>query len=206
MRTVPGLNGVFVREACPARHRGELAVKIRINRAPVLTLWAAVVAEELGHSRATALTLGKAIAGKGAVRKAQAIGLMKKPPEEERQKRANERDEASDKSIFLMGKSIHMLKTKDGLFAEENGKPTSPEAVEKYLEKKFGDNLGSSRKAMIKLARSRGKDALAREAFRLYERFRPEVSKGTAGWGQAGQLDLAMFEKLRLSARKTRAR
>lgn len=32
--------------------------KIRINRAPVLTLWAAVVTERLGFDPATALTLG----------------------------------------------------------------------------------------------------------------------------------------------------
>src|SRR3954447_20557834 len=36
---------------------------IRINRAPVLTLWAAVIAERLGFDRATALTLGQAVAG-----------------------------------------------------------------------------------------------------------------------------------------------
>jgi hypothetical protein len=34
--------------------------RIRINRAPVLTLWAAVVAERLGFGHDTALTLGRA--------------------------------------------------------------------------------------------------------------------------------------------------
>jgi len=37
--------------------------KIKINRAPVLTLWAAIVAEQLGYDKDEALTLGKAIAG-----------------------------------------------------------------------------------------------------------------------------------------------
>jgi len=36
---------------------------VRINRAPVLTLWAAVVAERLGFDRDEALTLGRAVAG-----------------------------------------------------------------------------------------------------------------------------------------------
>jgi hypothetical protein len=36
---------------------------LEINRAPVLTLWAAVVAERLGHPAGTALTLGRAVAG-----------------------------------------------------------------------------------------------------------------------------------------------
>jgi hypothetical protein len=35
---------------------------IKINRAPVLTLWAAVMAEQLGFDRPTALTLGQAVA------------------------------------------------------------------------------------------------------------------------------------------------
>jgi hypothetical protein len=39
---------------------------IRINRAPVLTLWAAVVAERLGFDRDTVLTLGPVVAGLGA--------------------------------------------------------------------------------------------------------------------------------------------
>ena len=36
---------------------------VRVNRAPVLTLWAAVVAERLGFERDEALTLGCALAG-----------------------------------------------------------------------------------------------------------------------------------------------
>jgi hypothetical protein len=42
---------------------------IRINRAPVLTLWAAVVAERLGFDHDTALTLGRAVAGLNAYSK-----------------------------------------------------------------------------------------------------------------------------------------
>ena len=36
---------------------------VRVNRAPVLTLWAAVVAERLGHPPETALALGRFVAG-----------------------------------------------------------------------------------------------------------------------------------------------
>ena len=49
-------------------------LKIRINRAPVLTLWAAVVAERLGFDRATALTLGQAVAGSSAYAKGVSLG------------------------------------------------------------------------------------------------------------------------------------
>jgi hypothetical protein len=47
---------------------------LEINRAPVLTLWAAVVAERLGHPADTALTLGRAVAGSAARVKARNIG------------------------------------------------------------------------------------------------------------------------------------
>jgi hypothetical protein len=39
---------------------------LQINRAPVLTLWAAVVAERLGFTWEEALTLGRAVAGLNA--------------------------------------------------------------------------------------------------------------------------------------------
>ena len=45
-----------------------------VNRAPVLTLWAAVVAERLGHPAETALTLCRAVAGSAARVKARNIG------------------------------------------------------------------------------------------------------------------------------------
>ena len=47
----------------------EAGGKIRINRAPVPTLWATVVAERLGLDRWTALTLGQAVAGPSAYAK-----------------------------------------------------------------------------------------------------------------------------------------
>ena len=48
---------------------------ITINRAPVLTLWAAVVAERLGFDRDEALTLGRAVAGLNAYSKGVALEL-----------------------------------------------------------------------------------------------------------------------------------
>ena len=39
---------------------------ISINRTPVLTLWAAIVAERLGFNHDEALTLGRAVAGLNA--------------------------------------------------------------------------------------------------------------------------------------------
>ncbi len=52
------------------------------NRAPVLTLWAAVVAEVLGFDRDEALTLGRVLAGLNAYLKGVSLGLFQPTPKE----------------------------------------------------------------------------------------------------------------------------
>ena len=49
---------------------------------------------------------------------------------------------------------------------------------------------------MTKLAKSREPEALAVEAFRLYETFRPSVPAGERGWGAKGTLSLEKIEQL----------
>ena len=63
--------------------------KIKINRAPVLTLWAAVVAERLGYNKKEALTFGKAVAGLNAQSKGRRLGIYeeKKDDDKEKEKR-----------------------------------------------------------------------------------------------------------------------
>ena len=57
---------------------------VTINRAPGLTLWAAIVAERLGFSHAEALTLGRAVAGLNAYSKGRALGIFKPTPKDVR--------------------------------------------------------------------------------------------------------------------------
>ena len=67
---------------------------VTINRAPVLTLWAAVVAERLGFDRDEALTLGKAVAGLTAQSKGQRLGIFTPSPEAVRRQRAEKAKKA----------------------------------------------------------------------------------------------------------------
>ncbi len=60
---------------------------LMINRAPVLTLWAAVVAETLGFDYEEALTLGRAVAGLNAYSKGVSLGLFQPTPKAVREKR-----------------------------------------------------------------------------------------------------------------------
>ena len=164
------------------------AAPIRVNRAPVLTLWAAVVAERLGHPPETALSLASAVAGTAAHAKARRLGLA-----EDRAPRGGEaRDAAAPRrDVRLLGKDIPVIVV-DGavLAAGGDGKPASTAPVRTYLARAFGDRLGDARAAMEALAASIEPEEINRIGFRLYEAFRPEVPEGVTGWGAKGALDL----------------
>lgn len=174
-----------------------MATTVSINRAPVLTLWAAVVAERLGHDRDAALTLGKAVAGMNAQAKARRLKLAG-PAQEPAGKKAAKPAPAS--AVELLGRTVPVTRTPKGLRAVAKGRAEDPAAVERYLAQKFGDALDDAREAFRALARSRKPAALAAEAYALYEAFRPAIPAGVRGWGAAGVLDLDAVRKL--AARK----
>ena len=169
---------------------------LRVNRAPVLTLWAAVVAERLGHPEETALSLGAAVAGTAARAKARRLGLAEDNREDDGPRRQG--DAAGERStVRLLGREIPMSRSSDGgaLLAAHEGRPQSPAAVMAYLARAFGDRLGEVRAAMEALASSLPPDELNRVGFRLYERFRPEVPDGAEGWGAKAVLDIGRIER-----------
>jgi hypothetical protein len=93
--------------------------------------------------------------------------------------------------VFLLGKNIRLLPNADGeLRAADGDQPADPAAVQRYLAKAFGDQLDAVREAMEELASRYEPAELNRIGFRLYERFRPEVPAGNAGWGASGELDI----------------
>ncbi len=162
---------------------------IKTNRAAVLTLWAAVVAERLGFDWDEALTLGRAVAGLNAYSKGVSLGLYEPTPEAERERRLVARHGAAVR-VDLLHRAVPAVQTPDGLRALSNGRPISSASVERYLANKFGDRLDDARAAMTGLARSMSPSELARSAYDLYEQFRPAVPAGVRGWGAAGELDL----------------
>jgi len=164
---------------------------IRVNRAPVLTLWAVVVAERLGHPPDTALTLGRFVAGSSARAKARRLGISDEKQEaEERHARAADL-KPRRQTVRLLGRDIPVIPTDDGkLRAEDDGKPASAKSVQSYIARAFGDRLGDARAAMEGLAATLPPEELNRGGFRLYERFRPDVPLGAEGWGAKGELRL----------------
>ena len=169
-------------------------LKIKINRAPVLTLWASLVAERLGYEHAEALTLAKELAGLNAQSKGQRLGIFtpaEKDPTEIRKKKSQETG-----YVELMGRSLAVVSTPKGLRATSKGDPIAPESVERYLKGKFGENLPEVNAAMKELAGAFSPEELAQRAFSLYEQFRPKIPEGVKGWGAAGELDLETLHSL----------
>jgi hypothetical protein len=172
---------------------------VKVNRAPVLTLWAAIVAKRLGFKWDEALTLGRAIAGLSAYAKGRSLGLFEPAPERVREERRKKH--GARLHVDLMGRAVPVLVTPEGLRAEAKGQPVSPDSVTRYLQGKFGDALPEVREAMTALATSIPAAELGKRAFRLYEAFRPSVPAGAGGWGAAGTLSLEAIVRAAKSAK-----
>ena len=165
-----------------------------INRAPVLTLWAAVVAERLGFNQDEALSLGKAVAGLNAQSKGQRLGIYKPSPQEMKKARAQKRGE--EFFVEILGRHVPAMKTPEGVRAVLKNQPIEAGSVERYLESKFGESLVTARAAMGDLAKAFRPEQLSKNAFSLYEQFRPAIPEGVRGWGAKGNLDIDRIRSL----------
>jgi hypothetical protein len=169
---------------------------IVINGAPVLTLWATTVAERLGFDQDEALSLGKAVAGLNAQSKGQRLGIYKPVPQEVKKARA--RKQGEEFLVEICGRQVSAINTKDGVRAVNKNQPIEAKTVERYLESKFGESLGTARAAMCDLAKAFRPEQLSKNAFSLYEKFRPAIPDGVKGWGAKGKLDIDRIRSLAL--------
>jgi hypothetical protein len=164
--------------------------KVKINRAPVMTLWTMVVAERLGYDHDAALTIAKAVAGLNAQAKGRRLGIFEESKDEEEQGEPRTPQPGEQLSVTVLGRRIPALQTEQGIRATVKGQPIDPQSVSRYLEKKFGKDLDAVKAAMETLAEVYQPTKLAAQAYALYEEFRPAIPEGTKGWGAAGELDL----------------
>jgi hypothetical protein len=176
-----------------------MADTIKINRAPVLTLWGVIVAERLGYKHDEALTLGKSLAGLNAQSKGQRLGIYSPSENELEKKRAETsrpRQPGDSLLIEVVGRPIPAVQTDHGIRATNKGEEIDPKSVERYLEKKFGESLPDVQAALEALAQAYPPQELEQRAYKLYEQFRPGVPEGTGGWGASGDLNLERIRKL----------
>jgi hypothetical protein len=94
---------------------------IFINRAPVLTLWATVLAQRLGFDESEALSLGRAVAGLNAQAKGRRLGIFK--PHEKKPKEAREKEQGERFLIEVCGRTVPATNTEDGIRPVSRGQP-----------------------------------------------------------------------------------
>ncbi|MFQ6133756.1 MAG: hypothetical protein ACE5R4_17070 [Armatimonadota bacterium] len=169
---------------------------VMINRAPVLTLWASVVAERQGYDRDEALTLGKVLAGLNAQAKGRRLGIYGPPKGPQRGGPPKKVGLGEEFWVQVCGRPVPAKSTEQGVRAVIKDQAQDPDKVRKYLEGKFKDSLEAVREAMAELAAAFEPEDLEEVAFGLYEQFRPKIASGRRGWGQKGELDLDLIRSL----------
>ena len=110
-----------------------MANQIEINRAPVLTLWGAVVAERMGYDAEAAATLGKCLAGLNAQSKGRMLGIFGPPKGPERGGAPKKVGLGEDFWVEICGRGIPAKNTDQGVRAVVKDKPIEPAKEQRYL-------------------------------------------------------------------------
>src|SRR5215831_14407897 len=106
---------------------------ITINRAPVLTLWASVVARRLGFERDEALTLGRAVASLDAHARDAPL-VVETPSRKTIKERRRDLKTGKRVQFDLLKRAVPVVRTREGLRALSRDRPIAPASVELYLE------------------------------------------------------------------------
>jgi hypothetical protein len=171
---------------------------VKINRAPVLTLWVIVVAEQQGFTREEACTYGKWVAGTLARSKGRSLGIYETKEETDKELSARKLPHEGVQYVEAFGNIKIPTIEWNGkhLAVTAKDKPLDPVAVQHYLKHSFEGQLGAVEAAMKELAEGIPPAELRTRAYRLYENFRPEWK----GWGKKSLLNLSAIRKLAKAA------
>jgi hypothetical protein len=167
---------------------------ILVNRSPVLTLWATIVARNLYTKLdlPEALSLGNAVAAKMAKAKGTDLGIFSDGATEDGQEQSKDNCE---EFFDLLGVTVFAAKTDVGIRAKVNGQIHDPNKTWALLKRRFQESLGFVMAKMDEAAKSAGSpEELQASAYRFYMHIRPHIAEGTKGWGACGH-----FETARLS-------
>lgn len=169
---------------------------VQINRAPVLTLWVACIAETEGHSFEEGLSYGKWISGVYAQKKGQSLGIYeaKEKTEQEIESRKLRDKKLGVAMVDVFGTHIPTLVKNGRHLAVTDGKCIEPASVLRYLKKSFGEQGFIETKGAMEDAISNvpSQEELGKRAYHLYEQFRPAWK----GWGMKGELSLEIIKEV----------
>jgi hypothetical protein len=111
-------------------------------------------------------------------------------------KKGRPRKRGEEFLIEICGRQVPAINTPDGVRAVIKNQPIEAKSVERYLESKFGESLGTARSAMRGFAKALRPEQLRTNAFMLYEGFRPAIPEEVKGWGAKGDLDIDRIHSL----------
>jgi hypothetical protein len=133
-----------------------MSTTLSINRAPLLTLWGAVVAQRLGfdEDEEEALSLGKPAAGLNTQAKGRRLGLFQ--PYEEKAEKARAKAPGEVFRVEVCGRPVPATNTEQGIRAVRVNRLVAPDGVRRYLEGKFGKNLKAVQRTAMRSLRTLG--------------------------------------------------
>lgn len=168
---------------------------IKINRAPVLTLWVMVVCERQGYTHEEALTHAKWISAILARSKGKSLGKFEKDEKQKSpsgDKTAPKRDNPKEHVFGHIKVPVESTAVGKRM-AVMGDNPIVPDDVDRYLKNAFGgDDLERIKQVFQSLADSMDPQELREKAYDLYEELRPEWQ----GWAQPGKFDLEKVQAL----------
>jgi len=172
----------------------ESTESIVINRAPVLQLYAACIAQFLYPEQdwKTCLSAGAAVSGLCAVAKGRSIGVFSEHEDDSAEKKESGNKQELEQ-LEVMQFKLHL---KNGL-AVVGG--SAKQGGEEALKRKFGgeEQYEKVKACFVGALRTwKGSESdLNKKAFHFYEEFRPNVGQGQKGWGRKAELKFDTVRK-----------
>ncbi|KAG2141774.1 uncharacterized protein EDB93DRAFT_1159052 [Suillus bovinus] len=167
-----------------------------VNRAPLMTAWATVVAERLGFEREEALSIASVYTEMNAISKGVSLGILDKS----RNKEIEPIKDGTQPYVDLLGRRIPLYRTQDEKWrALDNTLPALPSTAFSYISRAFRQTTSHVIGALRLLAESFPPSELNDKGFGLYVEFRPDVD----GWGKRGEVRCEKILSLRKKDRST---
>ncbi|KAG2156137.1 hypothetical protein DEU56DRAFT_765719 [Suillus clintonianus] len=166
-----------------------------VNRAPLMTAWATVVAERLGFEREEALSIASVYTEMNAISKGVSIGLFDKT----RKKEIEPIKDSTQPYVDLLGRRPLYQTQNETWRALDNTSPALPSTAFSYISRSFRQTTPYVIGALRLLAESFPPPELNNKGFGLYAEFRPDVD----GWGKRGEVRCERILSLRKKDKTT---
>ncbi|KAL0576922.1 hypothetical protein V5O48_005068 [Marasmius crinis-equi] len=161
-----------------------------INRAPLMTIWATVVAERMGFKREEALSIASVYTEMNAISKGVTLGIF----EEGKEKGLDASRGGTQPYVDFIGRRPLYQTQEEDWRALLKGTPAKPSAAYGYISRSFRQTTPYITGSLRLLANSFTSQEINDKAWSLYIRFRPEVNE----WGKRSQvkcLDILTLRK-----------